>query len=184
MPSIEKNGEMPEAMEIDLDDPDSVEAQMNKMMGFGGFKSTKNTKVPGNDKLYAVRKEKKTEYRQYMNRHTRRTIGDGMKFYISFEQETIKAVTSVLMYSKVLDLEITLRYKAAEPYQAISPTWHRSHEIRRIQVEYDPPDEKWKQDATAPWVETQKNLHHTNSMMNSTNPPTGPYYRESVSMGI
>ncbi|KAK5014469.1 hypothetical protein LTR39_003131 [Cryomyces antarcticus] len=68
MPSIEKNGEMPEAMEIDLDDPDSVEAQMNKMMGFGGFKSTKNTKVPGNDKLYAVRKEKKTEYRQYMNR--------------------------------------------------------------------------------------------------------------------
>lgn len=37
------------------------------MMGFAVFKSTKNTKVPGND-VYMVRKEKKTEYRQYMNR--------------------------------------------------------------------------------------------------------------------
>jgi hypothetical protein len=41
---------------------------MKRLMGFVGFKSTKNTKVPGNDKLYGVRKDKKTEYRQYMNR--------------------------------------------------------------------------------------------------------------------
>lgn len=49
-------------------DDDDMEAQMRKMMGFGNFRTTKNTKVPGNDKNYAVRKEKKTEYRQYMNR--------------------------------------------------------------------------------------------------------------------
>jgi len=57
-------------MEIDtrLDSEDELQVQMQKMMGFGKFKSTKNTKVPGNDKLYAVRKEKKIEYRQYMNR--------------------------------------------------------------------------------------------------------------------
>jgi len=41
---------------------------MKKVMGFGKFKSTKNTKVPGNELNYGVRKEKKTEYRQYMNR--------------------------------------------------------------------------------------------------------------------
>lgn len=57
---------------MDVDGPansdEELEAHMMKVMGFGKFKSTKNTKVPGNDKLYAVRKEKKTEYRQYMNR--------------------------------------------------------------------------------------------------------------------
>ena len=37
-------------------------------MGFGKFRTTKNTKVPGNDKNYAVSKVKKAEYRQYMNR--------------------------------------------------------------------------------------------------------------------
>ncbi|GME59606.1 u4 tri-snrnp-associated protein [Neofusicoccum parvum] len=47
-------------------DPDA--AEMERMMGFSSFSSTHNTKVPGNDKNYAVRKEKKTEYRQYMNR--------------------------------------------------------------------------------------------------------------------
>ena len=47
---------------------EELEELMQKAMGFGDFKTTKNTKVPGNDKLYAVRKEKKTEYRQYMNR--------------------------------------------------------------------------------------------------------------------
>ena len=36
-------------------------------MGFSTFKSTQNTKVPGNN-IYGVRKERKTEYRQYMNR--------------------------------------------------------------------------------------------------------------------
>ncbi|OMP83846.1 U4/U6.U5 small nuclear ribonucleoprotein 27 kDa protein [Diplodia seriata] len=41
---------------------------MERMMGFSSFSSTHNTKVPGNDLNYGVRKEKKTEYRQYMNR--------------------------------------------------------------------------------------------------------------------
>jgi U4/U6.U5 tri-snRNP-associated protein 3 len=44
------------------------ETAMAKMMGFNNFRSTKNTKVPGNDKNYGVRKEKTSEYRQYMNR--------------------------------------------------------------------------------------------------------------------
>lgn len=42
-------------------------AAMQAMMGFGGFGTTHQKKVAGND-VYAVRKEKKTEYRQYMNR--------------------------------------------------------------------------------------------------------------------
>ncbi|KAG9243768.1 hypothetical protein BJ878DRAFT_535021 [Calycina marina] len=42
-------------------------AAIQAMMGFGGFGTTQNKKVPGND-VSAVRKEKKTEYRQYMNR--------------------------------------------------------------------------------------------------------------------
>lgn len=46
---------------------DEIEEIMRKNMGFTRFKSTKNTKVPGNN-IYGVRKEKKTEYRQYMNR--------------------------------------------------------------------------------------------------------------------
>lgn len=53
-----------EAMDVD-EDPEI--AHMRHMMGFAGFRSTKNTKVPGNN-VYGVRKEKKTEYRQYMNR--------------------------------------------------------------------------------------------------------------------
>ena len=59
---------------MDIDTPKAEEeeedeetALMRKLMGFGKFKTTKQTKVPGND-IYAVRKEKKTEYRQYMNR--------------------------------------------------------------------------------------------------------------------
>ncbi|KAI4127764.1 MAG: hypothetical protein LQ347_004466 [Umbilicaria vellea] len=60
------NGTKPkEAEEVEEEDPEL--AMIRKMMGFAGFKSTKNTKVPGND-VYAVRKEKKAEYRQYMNR--------------------------------------------------------------------------------------------------------------------
>ena len=57
-------------MDIDpeQDEDEAVRAHMRKLMGFGTFRTTKNSKVPGNDKLYAVRKEKKTEYRQYMNR--------------------------------------------------------------------------------------------------------------------
>lgn len=50
-----------------MTDEDKEDAIMRKMMGFSTFKSTHNTKVPGNN-IYGVRKEKKTEYRQYMNR--------------------------------------------------------------------------------------------------------------------
>lgn len=49
------------------EDEDS-EAEMARVMGFQGFRTTKNTKVPGNDKNYGVSKRKTTEYRQYMNR--------------------------------------------------------------------------------------------------------------------
>ncbi|KAJ5896012.1 uncharacterized protein N7473_005411 [Penicillium subrubescens] len=60
------------AEEMDVDfkedaDEDEMEAMMRKSMGFTKFRTTKNTKVPGND-IYGVRKEKKSEYRQYMNR--------------------------------------------------------------------------------------------------------------------
>ncbi|KAJ4378635.1 hypothetical protein N0V86_005505 [Didymella sp. IMI 355093] len=41
---------------------------MMQTMGFGGFKSTKNTKVPGNDRNYGVRRDKQLQARQYMNR--------------------------------------------------------------------------------------------------------------------
>ena len=44
---------------------EAIDEQMQAMMGFGGFGTTKQKKVVGND-VYAVRKEKKTEYRQYM----------------------------------------------------------------------------------------------------------------------
>lgn len=42
--------------------------EMVQTMGFGGFKSTKNTKVPGNDRNYGVRRDKQLQARQYMNR--------------------------------------------------------------------------------------------------------------------
>jgi len=42
--------------------------EIYKLMGFAGFKSTKETKVPGNDRNYGVRKEKELKARQYMNR--------------------------------------------------------------------------------------------------------------------
>ena len=54
-------------MMSDVEDPDDIEAMMRRAVGFTKFRSTKNTKVPGNN-IYGVRKEKKTEYRQYMNR--------------------------------------------------------------------------------------------------------------------
>ncbi len=49
-------------------DMDDETWEMYSTMGFGGFKSTKNTKVPGNDKNFGVRKDKQMEARQYMNR--------------------------------------------------------------------------------------------------------------------
>ena len=63
-PSLTAQSKAADVMDID-EDPET--AEMRKMMGFAGFKSTKQTKVPGNN-VYCVRKEKKTEYRQYMNR--------------------------------------------------------------------------------------------------------------------
>jgi U4/U6.U5 tri-snRNP-associated protein 3 len=50
-----------------VSDEDDEDALLRKIMGFSTFRSTQNTKVPGNN-IYGVRKEKKTEYRQYMNR--------------------------------------------------------------------------------------------------------------------
>jgi U4/U6.U5 tri-snRNP-associated protein 3 len=45
-----------------MQDEDS-EAEMARVMGFKDFRTTKNTKVPGNDRNYAVSKVKKAEYR-------------------------------------------------------------------------------------------------------------------------
>jgi len=62
-----------EGTPMDEDDGDDVEVEgegmddMAAMMGFGGFGSTKGTKVAGNA-AGSVHKAKKTEYRQYMNR--------------------------------------------------------------------------------------------------------------------
>ncbi len=52
----------------DVPEDEDSEAEMQRVMGFKGFRSTKNTKVPGNDKNHGVFKAKATEYRQYMNR--------------------------------------------------------------------------------------------------------------------
>ena len=49
------------------EDEDSEDALLRKMMGFSTFKSTQNKKIPGNN-VSGVRKEKSTNYRQYMNR--------------------------------------------------------------------------------------------------------------------
>lgn len=67
----------PSKIELDMEDedidPDEDEVTretrlMKRLMGFSKFRTTKNTKVPGNSRNYGVRKEKTTEYRQYMNR--------------------------------------------------------------------------------------------------------------------
>jgi U4/U6.U5 tri-snRNP-associated protein 3 len=57
---------------MDEDEGEVVEvddemAAMQAMMGFGGFDSTKGKKVIGN-KAGGAHKDKKLEYRQYMNR--------------------------------------------------------------------------------------------------------------------
>lgn len=65
--SFVKNGST--AADAVMIDPDEdSETEMRRVMGFNNFRTTQNTKVPGNDKNYAVRKDKKSEYRQYMNR--------------------------------------------------------------------------------------------------------------------
>ncbi|KAI4141372.1 MAG: hypothetical protein LQ340_007665 [Diploschistes diacapsis] len=56
----------PDKMDVDVEEDEEM-VRMRATMGFAGFKSTKNTKVPGNN-VYGVRREKKAEYRQYMNR--------------------------------------------------------------------------------------------------------------------
>lgn len=74
-PSVEtddRNYNDDDAMAVDEDEDDIVVdddgmAAMQAMMGFGNFDSTKGKKIRGNN-VGAVRKEKKTEYRQYMNR--------------------------------------------------------------------------------------------------------------------
>jgi hypothetical protein len=52
-------------MQLDGEGEDEMEKQMQAMLGFGGFGTTKEKKNSGND-VYAVRKPKRTEYRQYM----------------------------------------------------------------------------------------------------------------------
>lgn len=47
---------------------DPLTAEVLRTMGFKSFKSTKQTKVAGNEGAYAVRIDKATKYRQYMNR--------------------------------------------------------------------------------------------------------------------
>ncbi|OTA91756.1 hypothetical protein M434DRAFT_22222 [Hypoxylon sp. CO27-5] len=66
------NSQQGDPMDEDGEDDDIVVeddglSAMQAMMGFGGFGTTKGTHIPGNN-AGAVRKEKKTEYRQYMNR--------------------------------------------------------------------------------------------------------------------
>ena len=62
-----KKSDTSEAMDLVPVVGEDEEAAMKRVMGFGTFRTTKNTKVPGNQ-IYGVRKEKKTTYRQYMNR--------------------------------------------------------------------------------------------------------------------
>lgn len=53
--------------EEDLVDKSEEDVEMMKLMGFGGFESTKGKKVPGND-VSGVHVIQKRKYRQYMNR--------------------------------------------------------------------------------------------------------------------
>lgn len=62
-----EQGEAMDEDEEELEVEDEGMAAMQAMMGFGGFGTTKGKKIAGNN-VGAVRKEKKTEYRQYMNR--------------------------------------------------------------------------------------------------------------------
>ncbi|EGR49525.1 uncharacterized protein TRIREDRAFT_106309 [Trichoderma reesei QM6a] len=71
-PSHDKMDHDANTRQDDDDDDIVIEGQddlaaMQALMGFGGFDTTKGKKIPGND-VGAVRKEKKSEYRQYMNR--------------------------------------------------------------------------------------------------------------------
>ncbi|ORY95737.1 hypothetical protein BCR43DRAFT_415044, partial [Syncephalastrum racemosum] len=50
-----------------VDDEDDEETKMMKLMGFGGFDTTKNKHVDGAD-LSGANVKKPIKYRQYMNR--------------------------------------------------------------------------------------------------------------------
>ncbi|CAK4032635.1 Hypothetical predicted protein [Lecanosticta acicola] len=65
---VSKREEKKDIKMEDIPEDEDEEAAMQRLMGFKGFKTTKNTKVPGNDRNYGVSKVKKVEYRQYMNR--------------------------------------------------------------------------------------------------------------------
>ena len=71
LPEVEAKKE-DEIKDVPMDDrPEGMDDEtwaIYKTMGFAGFKSTKNKKVAGNDKNFAVRRDKKMEARQYMNR--------------------------------------------------------------------------------------------------------------------
>lgn len=54
--------------DIEVDSDDEYLLEVQKTMGFAGFKSTRERKVPGNHKNHGLKKEKQTQYRQYMNR--------------------------------------------------------------------------------------------------------------------
>lgn len=59
------------AMEVDNIEKDMYDLTADdifSVMRFSQFRTTKNTKVPGNDKNWGVNKNKTTQYRQYMNR--------------------------------------------------------------------------------------------------------------------
>ena len=65
-------GDTDDSMEVDRVsadfDGDEVAREMLRVMGFVKFKSTKQTPVAGNKGAYGVSIDKKTRYRQYMNR--------------------------------------------------------------------------------------------------------------------
>lgn len=71
-PAPRASDDVPDAEMKDTKDKpegmDDDEWELQQTMGFAGFKSTKNRKIPGNDKNYGVRKDKTMEARQYMNR--------------------------------------------------------------------------------------------------------------------
>ncbi|GAM83730.1 hypothetical protein ANO11243_017200 [Dothideomycetidae sp. 11243] len=54
--------------DIEVEEDDELLLEVQKVMGFAGFKSTQNRQVPGNKRNHAIRTEKETQYRQYMNR--------------------------------------------------------------------------------------------------------------------
>lgn len=69
--TVKKEDSPDVVMKEELQKPEDMDDdtwEMQKMMGFGGFKSTKNTKVPGNDRNFGIRRDKHMEARQYMNR--------------------------------------------------------------------------------------------------------------------